>query len=163
MMDTCFLCNVRQDRTRVRWQSNLLYLIFDSHPVSPGHALLIPKRHVEDFIELNESEWKEYRNGIREAISVIESTDLTLIYQQFITEHITAESVWFSKKALNNPRLLTKPDAYNHGFNDGSVAGRTVNHFHWHIIPRHRDDMNDPRGGIRYVIPDMGNYKIARK
>lgn len=50
------------------------------------------------------------------------------------------------------------PDGYNVGFNDGPAAGQTVGHFHIHIIPRYEGDVPDPRGGIRNVIPERGNY-----
>ena len=30
---------------------------------------------------------------------------------------------------------------------------------HIHLIPRRKGDMDDPRGGVRHVIPDKGNYK----
>ena len=29
---------------------------------------------------------------------------------------------------------------------------------HVHLIPRRKGDMKDPRGGVRHVIPDKGNY-----
>ena len=51
-----------------------------------------------------------------------------------------------------------RPDGYNVGFNAGSVAGQTVMHLHVHVIPRYQDDMDDPRGGVRHVIPSKGNY-----
>ncbi len=50
------------------------------------------------------------------------------------------------------------PDGYNVGFNAGSAAGQTVPHLHVHVIPRFAGDMADPRGGVRHVIPDRGNY-----
>lgn len=52
-----------------------------------------------------------------------------------------------------------KPDAYNHGINDGIAAGRTVPHLHWHIIPRFQGDVDDPTGGVRYIFPDKANYR----
>ena len=51
-----------------------------------------------------------------------------------------------------------KPDGYNIGINVGESAGQTVWHVHVHIIPRYKDDMNDPRGGVRGVIPEKQNY-----
>lgn len=51
-----------------------------------------------------------------------------------------------------------KPDGFNIGMNCGESAGQTVMHFHCHIIPRYIGDMENPRGGIRYCIPDKGNY-----
>ena len=50
------------------------------------------------------------------------------------------------------------PDAYNLGINDGVAAGRTVHHFHMHIIPRYSGDVANPRGGVRHVIPGKGDY-----
>jgi diadenosine tetraphosphate (Ap4A) HIT family hydrolase len=50
------------------------------------------------------------------------------------------------------------PDGFNVGFNAGAAAGQTVQHFHLHVIPRFRGDMDDPSGGVRHVIPSRGNY-----
>ena len=50
------------------------------------------------------------------------------------------------------------PDGYNIGMNCGESAGQTVMHFHCHVIPRYKGDMDNPRGGIRYCIPEKGNY-----
>lgn len=54
------------------------------------------------------------------------------------------------------------PDGYNVGFNAGAAAGQTVPHVHVHVIPRYRGDVDDPRGGVRHVIPGRGNYLRAR-
>lgn len=51
-----------------------------------------------------------------------------------------------------------KPDGFNIGMNCGEAAGQTVMHFHCHLIPRYKGDMENPRGGIRYCIPEKGNY-----
>lgn len=50
------------------------------------------------------------------------------------------------------------PSGYNVGWNEGSVAGQTVFHFHLHVIPRYEGDVEDPRGGVRWVIPEKANY-----
>jgi hypothetical protein len=50
------------------------------------------------------------------------------------------------------------PDGFNVGFNAGTAAGQTVQHLHVHVIPRFHGDMDDPRGGVRHVIPSRGNY-----
>jgi superfamily II DNA or RNA helicase/diadenosine tetraphosphate (Ap4A) HIT family hydrolase/HKD family nuclease len=54
-----------------------------------------------------------------------------------------------------------RPDGYNVGFNAGRAAGQTVDHFHIHVIPRYVGDVPDPRGGVRHVIPNKGNYLVA--
>ena len=45
------------------------------------------------------------------------------------------------------------PDGYNIGINDGEHAGQTIMHLHIHVIPRYKGDVEDPRGGVRGVIP----------
>lgn len=50
------------------------------------------------------------------------------------------------------------PHGYNVGFNAGAAAGQTINHLHIHVIPRFDGDVPDPRGGVRHVIPGLGNY-----
>jgi diadenosine tetraphosphate (Ap4A) HIT family hydrolase len=52
----------------------------------------------------------------------------------------------------------TSPDGYNVGFNAGEAAGQTVFHLHVHVIPRLRGDVEDPRGGVRQVIPAKVAY-----
>tara|TARA_Y100001954_G_scaffold9877_1_gene9952 strand:- start:1338 stop:1703 length:366 start_codon:yes stop_codon:yes gene_type:complete len=51
-----------------------------------------------------------------------------------------------------------KPDGYNIGMNCGKSAGQTVMHFHCHLIPRYKGDMENPRGGVRHCIKDKGYY-----
>jgi len=50
-------------------------------------------------------------------------------------------------------------DGFNIGLNWGEAAGQTVMYPHIHLIPRRKGDMEDPRGGVRHVIPEKGNYK----
>lgn len=98
----------------------------DAVPVSPGHTLVVPRRHVERWGDLTAAE--------RAAMF-----DLA--------ERVMAELDAFG----------VRPDGYNLGVNLGAAAGQTVPHLALHVIPRHRDDLDDPRGGVRYVIPSRGN------
>jgi len=52
-------------------------------------------------------------------------------------------------------------DGFNIGMNCGSAAGQTVMHFHCHLIPRYKGDMNDPRGGVRLYLP-IGSKPYSR-
>lgn len=80
-------------------------------------------------------------------------------------------STWFEATAAEKAAMVDllevvrrhlddehQPDGYNVGFNAGEAAGQTVRHLHLHVIPRYRGDVEDPRGGIRHVIPGKGNY-----
>ena len=42
---------------------------------------------------------------------------------------------------------------FNIGTNSGKVAGQSIMHCHIHLIPRRKGDVEDPRGGVRGVIP----------
>lgn len=53
------------------------------------------------------------------------------------------------------------PDGFNIGINNGEAAGQTIPHLHAHLIPRYEGDVGDPRGGVRHVIPERGNYLTA--
>ncbi len=50
------------------------------------------------------------------------------------------------------------PDAYNIGMNLGEEAGQSIFHLHVHLIPRYKGDVENPRGGVRGVIPNKQNY-----
>ncbi len=50
------------------------------------------------------------------------------------------------------------PAGYNIGINDGAAAGQTVAHLHIHLIPRYLLASEDPRGGVRWVIPEKAKY-----
>ncbi|OIJ09316.1 diadenosine tetraphosphate hydrolase [Anaerobacillus arseniciselenatis] len=51
-----------------------------------------------------------------------------------------------------------QPDGYNIGINCGETAGQTIFHVHVHLIPRYEGDMENPRGGVRGVIPEKRIY-----
>lgn len=50
------------------------------------------------------------------------------------------------------------PDGYNVGFNVNEEGGQSIFHCHIHVIPRYRGDVENPRGGVRGVIPSKQNY-----
>jgi hypothetical protein len=49
-------------------------------------------------------------------------------------------------------------EGFNIGMNAGEVAGQTVFHCHIHLIPRRKGDVENPRGGVRHIIPGKGFY-----
>ena len=57
---------------------------------------------------------------------------------------------------------IMKKDAsvsgFNIGMNSGDTAGQTIGHAHVHLIPRRHGDVQDPRGGVRGVIPGKAAY-----
>jgi diadenosine tetraphosphate (Ap4A) HIT family hydrolase/5-methylcytosine-specific restriction endonuclease McrA len=49
-------------------------------------------------------------------------------------------------------------EGFNIGWNCGEAAGQTVFHAHVHLIPRRKGDVENPRGGVRHIIPGKGRY-----
>lgn len=102
-------------------------VIRDAYPVTHGHTLVIPHRHVGSFFELHAEERGALLALLDQAKSGLEAGD-------------------------------DKPDGYNIGINVGPAAGQTVPHLHIHLIPRRTGDIADPRGGVRWIIPDKAAY-----
>ncbi|MFD0930972.1 bifunctional class I SAM-dependent methyltransferase/HIT family protein [Psychroflexus salinarum] len=50
------------------------------------------------------------------------------------------------------------PDGFTIGININEAAGQTISHVHIHIIPRYEGDVENPRGGVRGVIPEKKEY-----
>jgi len=72
-------------------------------------------------------------------------------------------SEWIeAKQLINKAKIIMITGGlyhdFNVGWNDGKYAGQTIMHAHIHIIGRKKGDVEDPRGGIRNVIPARGNY-----
>lgn len=126
---------------RDRWlaSNRLAFAVLDRFPVSPGHTLVVPHRQV--------AQWWDATRDEQTAIM-----DLVDDVRQMLLDD--------ARRARILPRV-PRPDAFNVGFNAGDAAGQTVPHLHVHVIPRFSGDMDDPRGGVRHVIPDRGNYLAA--
>lgn len=64
---------------------------------------------------------------------------------------------------LNRVKLIVQekysPTGFNVGININEAAGQTVPHVHIHLIPRYDGDVEEPRGGVRGVIPEKKNYQ----
>ena len=61
------------------------------------------------------------------------------------------------KKTLQE--LDNEITGFNVGVNIGKDAGQSIMHCHIHLIPRRKGDVEDPKGGVRGVIPSKQKYK----
>lgn len=65
-------------------------------------------------------------------------------------------------KAINEIKKMLDtqyhPDGYNIGINCGVPAGQSIMHLHVHLIPRYKNDVENPRDGIRGLIHSKQNY-----
>ena len=127
-MSVCPFCTLPPERILLTSAHGIV--IRDGYPISPGHTLVIPHRHVDSFFNLTADERIDLMELLDQAKAGIE--------KEF------------------------KPDTYNIGVNDGIAAGQTVPHLHIHLIPRYAGDVTDPRGGVRWIIPDKADYWSKR-
>lgn len=65
------------------------------------------------------------------------------------------ELIKLGKKLLDRE---FSPDGFNIGVNIGFYGGQTIHHLHFHLIPRYKGDIEDPRGGIRNMLPNLVKY-----
>lgn len=75
-----------------------------------------------------------------------------------LPEESGSKLIQFLQAVQKQIRDRYQPDGFNIGLNDGTAAGQTIEHLHWHIIPRYHGDVPDPEGGVRGVIPDRQSY-----
>jgi diadenosine tetraphosphate (Ap4A) HIT family hydrolase len=74
------------------------------------------------------------------------------------------EEVIELNEILNNQKkelqeLDSQITGFNVGVNIGKDAGQSIMHCHIHLIPRRKGDVEDPRGGVRGVIPSKQKYE----
>ena len=157
----CYFCKVTSGLADPFIFENASFVgIFDTHPVNPGHALVIPRRHVLSVFDLNERERADYFDALCGVKAVIEATRFAELYSSMMTRaDLSDRPMDHVKAVLALPFLDNKPDAYTVGNNDGREAGRSIDHLHVIVLPRYRGDVENPRGGIRNVIPDRANYQ----
>ena len=122
----CLFCNVPS--SEYIFKNNLAFSTFDSYPVSKYHALIIPKRHVENYFDMSEEEVSSCNKLIKKMRNKIQELDPTV-------------------------------DGFNIGTNSGKIAGQSIMHCHIHLIPRRKNDVDNPQGGVRGVIPSKQHYQ----
>ena len=124
----CPFCKIRDEHCVLLNASARAFR--DSFPISEGHTLIIPRKHVASIFDLQKDD---------------------------------LEAIWLAvgevRKKLQHE---LNPDGFNIGMNDGEAAGQTVPHAHVHVIPRYADDVSDPRGGIRWILPSKADYWSER-
>ncbi|MBI4050824.1 MAG: HIT family protein [Candidatus Doudnabacteria bacterium] len=72
-------------------------------------------------------------------------------------DEVLAEMMKLTKKLGPAIQKAMAADAYNVGINNGAAAGQAIDHIHFHIIPRFKDDgFRAWQGRERYGEGEMG-------
>jgi ATP adenylyltransferase len=122
----CFFCS-DIFKKRIIEETDMYYAVKDDYPVTEGHLLVIPKRHVAEYFDLSDEERRDADNLMK------------YLYHNMVK---------------NDPTITR----YNIGVNCGYSAGQSIFHLHYHLIPRRDGDTENPRGGVRGVIPGKRSY-----
>ena len=158
-MNNCFFCEVGSKRDCYIFENGSFIAHLSHGPINPGHIELFSKRHIENILELNQTEQAELIPAIQQTIDLVKEIN----FRDFYTKRLTGENqIYIQKYAqimLGLKYIDTKPTGYNIGINQGISAGQTVMHLHIHIVPRFDNDVADPTGGVRNFLNDLGNYK----
>lgn len=114
------------DPARILAEDELTVVYKDGFPVSPGHTVIIPRRHFATLFEATPAEQAALLAALTRAKTILDERH--------------------------------RPDGYNIGINQGKAGGQSVPHLHIHVIPRYLGDKEDPRGGVRWILPDKAKY-----
>ena len=68
MSSNCIFCR----KADLIYESELTFISLDTYPVSPGHALIIPKRHVPNYFDCTKQEISELWDSVNLAKQIIE-------------------------------------------------------------------------------------------
>ena len=128
-MGTCAFCTLIEAGD-AEWSNDEAVAFRDQFPISPGHALVVPRLHESNLFELG----APVRAAMWAVVDVVQR-DLS---------------------------VSLAPDGFNIGVNVGPAAGQTVDHAHIHVIPRYIGDVDDPRGGVRWVVPGRAGVLGSR-
>jgi diadenosine tetraphosphate (Ap4A) HIT family hydrolase len=121
----CVFCQLSSN-VELLCETATVVAFYDSYPVSPGHVLIIPKRHVPNYFDLSLHEQR--------AMWLVVNHCKNILLERF------------------------HPDGFNIGINVNEAAGQSIFHCHIHLIPRYKGDVDNPKGGVRGVIPLKQKY-----
>ena len=146
----------------VIFENGSAYSILSVTPAVPGHALVIPKRHVENLQDLRGKELEDFVDalpGTKDAIRELYKGDASRIvefYQGLVSNPPIPISRDLGEMMLGHEDLRVPPDeiAYNIGINVGEYAGQMVNHFHAQLFPRRERGAGIVTMVRSYLSPD---------
>ena len=72
----CLFCITKKDD--IIGENEFAYATFDSYPVSSQHCLIVPKRHIKDYFELNKEEIIGCDQLIKKIKNQVEKNDKTI-------------------------------------------------------------------------------------
>jgi len=73
-MSNCIFCKLASDMKETHIaETKHLFAVYDTFPASPGHALIMPKRHIVTAFEMNKEESTELTDILNKVKAQIET------------------------------------------------------------------------------------------
>ncbi len=127
----CLFCKITRGEipSSVLLETDDAVAFLDIHPVNKGHALLVPKTHHANLLELDGAHAAHLASLLPRLCRAIQAA--------------------------------TGAEGFNVIVNNGRAAGQTVDHGHWHIIPRWSDDpVNWPWPHAEYLGDELEQMRV---
>lgn len=86
-MTECAFCRIYAGKQGIIYENELFFAQFDSFPVNPGHAEIVPKRHVASLLDLTEQEWMNLKPAITNSLI---SSDMLILYSSLLIFLVSA-------------------------------------------------------------------------
>lgn len=111
----CIFCKIVAGEipATIVYESNHVLAFLDTNPIEKGHTLIIPKAHWQSILDI----------PVAECIDIERTEELMYIVR------VAAKAV-----------CMAFADGVNVFQATGACAGQTVNHLHFHIVPRCNTD-----------------------
>lgn len=107
---SCIFCKISRDEIKSNriYENDNFFSIFDVHPKTEGHCLIVSKQHYENILDMPQTLGQEFIEAVKKTVEVL-------------------------RKKYNF-------DGFNIVNNNFEAAGQVVNHVHFHILPRRKND-----------------------
>ncbi len=167
----CYFCSVAKyeaEGAEIIYENEHFLSVLDNYPAVPGHALVIPRQHLVNLIDVPKDIGIEAFDALQQAQSMIRDRsddwleDLKLFYENMVNSPRDEYQARLGRSALDKFAIFSDCtiDSFTVGINDGKLAGRTIDHLHFQVMPRFDGDgSKDSTFGVRRVFPDTASYK----
>lgn len=153
---------------KVLYENNVAYSILNITPAVPGHATIIPFKHVKDLLFLSRAEISDVIFATRETFRRVQQLQPSRLVDFYtsLRDNPPVDSssslgraiVESAGSMLTHPALRVIPNGYNFGVNVGESAGQSIEHAHVHMFPRNSDQ---GKNGIVTMVRDALSGRVS--
>ncbi len=138
----CIFCNYQENKNDIIFENDYAFAVFNFKPSVSGHALIFPKKHIEDIIMLQGNQLNDVVQAVPNTFEFIKNlfendiNYLETFYENILKNSTDTNSLKYVERVLKTSCFKDVPTAYNWGMNYGFEAGQRAPHLHFHLFPR---------------------------